>query len=110
MRAPNPTIVVALLIAALSACSADRVAAPNPGIAANRVTGGAAVDYAFLIGVAPIEGPDETMASNGDVVELTGRGTFSVHTKAVTGTGAFTHKNSAGTVLGSGTWTATQLL
>ena len=30
MRAPNPTIVVALLIAALSACSADYVAGRTP--------------------------------------------------------------------------------
>ena len=110
MRAPNPTFAVALLIAALGACSTDRVSAPNSGIAANRVTGGAAVDYAFLAGVAPIAGPDEAMASNGDVVALTGQGTFSVHSKTVTGSGAFTHKNAAGTVIGSGTWTATQLL
>ncbi len=109
MRAPNRVFPLVLLIGVLGACVADPVSSPG-GIAANRVTGGGAVDYAFLAGVAPIEGPDEAMAENGDVVALSGQGTFSVHPKAVAGGGAFTHTNSAGTVLGSGTWTATQLL
>ena len=110
MRALNPTLTVVMLIGVLGACVADPVSSPGAGIAANRVTGGGAVDYAFLAGVAPIVGPDETMAANGDVLVLSGQGTFSLHPKAVTGGGAFTHRNSAGTVLGSGTWTATQLL
>jgi hypothetical protein len=50
------------------------------------------------------------MASNGDVVELSGTGTLSVFPKAVTGGGTFTHKDASGNVVGSGTWTATELL
>jgi len=54
--------------------------------------------------------PDIAMADNGDTIEITGSGTFSIHPKTVTGSGDFVHKNSAGTVLGSGTWAATKLL
>ena len=53
---------------------------------------------------------DTAMASNGDTITLTGFGTLSIHPKSVTGGGTFTHMDAAGNVLGSGTWTATQLL
>ena len=88
MRAPKRTFTLVRLISVLGACVADRISAPSSGLSTNRVTGGSAVDYAFLADVAPIEGPDEAMASNGEVVELTGQGTFSLHSKTVTGSGA----------------------
>ena len=50
------------------------------------------------------------MASNGDKVELSGEGTFSIHPKSVTGGGTFVHRAPDGTVRGSGTWTAERLL
>ena len=50
------------------------------------------------------------MAANGDLIVITGEGTLSVHPNSATGSGTFTHKDSGGNVLGSGTWTATQLL
>src|ERR671936_454180 len=57
-----------------------------------------------------IEVPNVSQASNGDRVAITGGGVFSVHPKSVTASGNFTHTNSRGTVIGSGAWTATQLL
>lgn len=54
--------------------------------------------------------PNIAEAPNGDRVAVTGRGTFSVHPKSVTASGGFTHTDSAGNVLGSGTWTADELL
>ena len=63
----------------------------------------------YLLGEEPIEGPDKSVASNGDTIIIAGSGTLSIHSKSVTGGGEFQHKNAAGTVLASGTWNALQL-
>lgn len=49
-------------------------------------------------------------APNGDRVNVSGSGMFQVNPKDVTASGTFAHTNSAGVVLGSGTWTATDLI
>jgi hypothetical protein len=54
--------------------------------------------------------PNMAEAPNGDQVALLGGGTFSVHPKSVTASGTFEHTDTAGNVLGGGTWTATELL
>lgn len=56
-----------------------------------------------------IEVPNVSQASNGDRVAITGTGVFSVHPKSVTAGGTFTHTTSTGSLVGSGTWTATDL-
>lgn len=53
------------------------------------------------------------VAANGDRVEVIGHlvgDTFSIHPKSVSASGSFTHRDSGGAVIGSGTWTATELL
>ncbi|MBI1869541.1 hypothetical protein HYS11_01075, partial [Candidatus Gottesmanbacteria bacterium] len=65
--------------------------------------------YQYKIGTAPVAGPVVSMAFNGDRVELTGSGNFTLTPKSVTGGGTFVHKNVNGTVIGSGTWMATRL-
>lgn len=57
-----------------------------------------------------MEAPNVAQAPNGDMVAVTGEAEFSVNPKSASGEGEFTHTNSAGTVLASGTWTATELL
>ena len=57
-----------------------------------------------------MEEPNLGTAANGDVVAITGEGQFSVHPKAVEAEGEFTHTDSNGNVLATGTWTATRLL
>ena len=57
-----------------------------------------------------MEAPNFGRAPNGDRVEVTGAGSFSLHPKSVTASGAFTHLDPAGNPRGGGTWTATQLL
>src|SRR5947208_2728223 len=57
-----------------------------------------------------MEVPNTAMAPNGDQVAITGEGQFSVHPKAVEAEGEFTHTDSSGNVLATGTWTATGLL
>jgi hypothetical protein len=57
-----------------------------------------------------MEGPNFGVAANGDRVTITGHADFSVNPKSAEGDGSFTHTSSSGTVLGSGTWTATDLL
>src|SRR5437762_13996325 len=57
-----------------------------------------------------MEVPQVSQAANGDVVSITGEGLFSIHPKTVSANGNFTHSDSQGNVLGSGTWGATQLL
>lgn len=60
--------------------------------------------------------PNAGVAPNGDRVLVTCEtrdtecGTFSVHPKSVEASGEFVHTDSAGNVLGGGTWTATDLL
>jgi hypothetical protein len=58
------------------------------------------------------EVPNVGTADNGDFVEVTvDEGSwFDASPRAVSATGAFTHFNSGGTVLGAGTWTATSLI
>ena len=57
-----------------------------------------------------LEVPNISEAPSGDRVAVTGSGMFSVHPKSVTATGTFTHTDSAGNLVGSGTWTAIELL
>jgi hypothetical protein len=57
-----------------------------------------------------IEVPNVAEAPNGDQVTVTGMGVFSVHPKSVTASGTFTHRTSSGTIVGTGAWTATELL
>src|SRR5262245_7200705 len=61
--------------------------------------------YQYLIGTAFLESPDVAMAPNGATIALVGEGTFTIHPQSVTGGGTFTSD-----ALGSGAWTATQLL
>lgn len=77
-------------------------------------SGAATLEYligtGFLCDLAPSACPNVARAANGDTLEMTGEGTLSIHPKAVTGGGEFTHKDAEGNVLGGGTWTATKLL
>jgi hypothetical protein len=57
-----------------------------------------------------MEGPNFGSAANGDMVTITGHVDFSVDPKSAEGDGAFIHTSSNGTVLGSGSWTANELL
>ena len=57
-----------------------------------------------------LEAPNTAQAPNGDTVAISGEGLFSVHPKSVDAEGVFTHADSGGNVLATGTWTATQLL
>jgi hypothetical protein len=61
----------------------------------------------FLL-VTPV--PNFAVAPNGDRVMLQGNGWFQVNPKDVQFSGSFTHTDSAGNVLGGGTFVATQLL
>ncbi len=65
--------------------------------------------FQWFAGTGGVEGPDEAMASNGDVVVIVASGTMDVTSKTATGGGTFVHM-SGGTVLGHGTFTATRLL
>ncbi len=117
-RLLNPAFLSASL-ASLLACSAERTAAPSehPSFARGGVPaepGPATFAYhagdAFLASLNPAFAPAKAMAANGEVIELSATGTLSVFPKAVTGGGTFTHKDANGNVIGSGTWTATELL
>ncbi len=68
------------------------------------------ISTSFLCGINPAGCPATAAASNGDTIGITGGGTLSIHSKSVTGSGTFAHKNAAGTLLASGTWSADQLL
>jgi hypothetical protein len=54
--------------------------------------------------------PNIGVAANGDQIAITGEGEFSVHPDAVEAEGEFTHTDSAGNVIASGTWEATELI
>ena len=98
----------------LFACRTDTIAAPSDSsIAAKVVDQNVAATYGWHAGDAftpPLIPPDVAEAANGDRVTLTGTGTLALHPKSVTGGGTFTHTTAGGTVLGTGTFTATELL
>lgn len=73
------------------------------------VPGAAIADSATHTYMLEMEGPNFGAAANGDMVTITGHADFSVNPKSAEGSGSFTH-TSGGTVVGSGTWTATELL
>jgi hypothetical protein len=83
------------------------VAAACALVALPATAGGKSATHTFLV---EMEQPNVSRAPNGDQVAITGEGEFQVHPKAVEADGRFTHTNAAGTVLASGTWTATRLL
>jgi hypothetical protein len=57
-----------------------------------------------------MEEPNFGVAANGDQIAVSGEGEFSVHPKSVEAEGAFTHTDSDGNVIASGTWEATKLV
>ena len=57
-----------------------------------------------------LELPNVSQASNGDKISVTGEGEFGIHPKSATANGEFVHTDSSGTVLATGTWTATDLI
>jgi hypothetical protein len=69
----------------------------------------AVADSATHTYMLEMEGPNLGIAPNGDMVTITGHADFSVNPKSAEGSGTFTH-TSNGTVVGGGTWTATDLL
>src|SRR5215831_1517200 len=88
-----------LLLFAVAICTAVAFA---PGIAA--------ADSAPHTYQLVMEEPNLGVAANGDQIAITGEGQFSVNPKAVEAEGEFTHSDSAGNVLATGTWAATGLL
>ncbi len=64
----------------------------------------------FLCGLSLTACPDVAVAGNGDKIAISGSGTFTPGSDVSTGGGTFTHTNSAGTVLGTGTWHAEELV
>jgi len=112
----RPTRLVLVTIAAglLVACRADTIAAPSDSpIAAKVVDQNLSASYGWHAGDAftpPLVPPDVAEAANGDRIILTGTGTLTLHPKSATGGGTFTHTTAEGTVLATGTFTATELL
>ena len=98
----------------LIACRTDTIAAPSDSsIAAEVVDQNVAATYGWHAGDAftpPLIPPDVAEAANGDRVTLTGTGTLTLHPKSATGGGTFTNTTAGGTVLATGTFTATELL
>ena len=70
----------------------------------------AVADSATHTYVLVMEEPNFGVAANGDQIAVTGEGEFSVNPNAVDAAGEFTHTNSSGNVLATGTWTATGLI
>jgi hypothetical protein len=92
-RIVRPMLVVVGFVAAL-------VLVPSPAVADS-------APHTFML---EMESPNFGTAANGDTVTITGHADFSVHPKSATGSGTFIHTASTGTVLGAGTWTATDLI
>jgi hypothetical protein len=74
------------------------------------VPSAAVADSATHTYTLEMEGPNFGTAANGDMVTITGHADFSVNPNSAEGSGTFTHTASNGSVVGSGTWTATDLL
>jgi hypothetical protein len=76
----------------------------------NLTVDAAVADSARHTYMLEMEEPNFGTAANGDTVTITGHADFSVHLKSATGAGTFTHTASDGTVRGTGTWSATDLI
>jgi hypothetical protein len=74
------------------------------------VPSAAVADSATHTYTLEMEGPNFGTAAHGDMITITGHADFSVNPKSAEGSGTFTHTAGNGTVRGSGTWTATELL
>ncbi len=70
----------------------------------------AVADSATHTYVLVMEEPNFGVAANGDQIAVTGEGEFSVNPNAVDAAGEFTHTDSGGNVLATGTWRATGLI
>src|SRR5437773_378771 len=70
----------------------------------------AVADSATHSYVVVMEEPNFGAAPNGDTIAISGEADFSVNPNTAEGSGSFTHRNAAGTVLATGTWEATGLL
>lgn len=60
----------------------------------------------FLTSVDPSFGPVVTSANNGDLISVTGTGTFSLWPSSVTGGGTIVHTDADGNLIDQGTWEA----
>ncbi len=76
--------------------------------------GAPSATYQYLIATGPVcdlvACPEMSSAPNGDVLSVTGAGTFTTHPNSASGGGTFVHADASGNVLGSGTWGATDLV
>lgn len=54
-----------------------------------------------------LTGPNFAEAGNGDIIRVTGSGTFNPWAETATGSGSFTHRTSTGALVAKGTWAAT---
>lgn len=68
-----------------------------------------AENYQFLVGTQFLHGPAIAQADNGDTIEITGEGSINTNSRSASGGGNFTHKDSLGNVIASGSWIATEL-
>jgi hypothetical protein len=111
---PIRLALFAIAAGTLIACRADTIAAPSDSPASAKVVDqNASATYGWHAGDAflpPLIPPDITEAANGDRVILSGTGTLGLHPKFATGGGTFTRTTAGGTVLATGTFTATDLL
>jgi len=113
---------LAVLVSGALACSADRIQSPSAAASSPGPASFGAVDQneaatynwhagdAFLIAINPAFGPAVAEASNGERVELKGTGTLGIQPKSATGGGTFVHRSATGAVIGSGSWSVTELL
>jgi hypothetical protein len=111
---PIRLALLAVAAGTLVACRTDTITAPSDSPIAARVVGqSASATYGWHAGDAfspPLIPPDVAEAANGDRIILTGTGTLGLHPKFATGGGSFTHTTASGSVLATGTFTATELL
>jgi hypothetical protein len=106
--------ILTILVFTFTSCQKEQLTSPVKKNSSSEISPSgkiAQTNYLYLVGVEGIiEGPDKIVAPNGDTMIIEGEGTLSTHPKSVTGGGEFEHVNVAGTVLGSGTWQALELL
>jgi hypothetical protein len=101
---------LAALLSGALACNADRIQSPSgpalsPGPASfGAIDQNAPATYRWIAGFAV---GDVAQASNGDQININGRGTLGIHPESATGGGTFT---SAAGVIGSGTFIVTELI
>src|SRR5437867_9534682 len=93
-------LITAFIILALTSCKKEQVPIAKQDAQSssdqNNDLQTAPRTFQYLVGVDPIEGPDISVAEEGDTIAIAGSGTFTLSDYSITGNGWYMHTTKDG--------------